>query len=337
MQTGPQPGSKRFVLHAAALLALAMPYARPAAALAPAPSAPGIAYFHHANPGYLGVDIEDLTAAQRKAFHLPPQQGVAVAAVDHDAPAGQAGLRAQDVVLRIDGQPIHTAAQAHALLRKSKIGQTMTLTVLRNGKTLVRTVKLANRSLLEKQAWSQHYSVPAPPQTGAPSAMAAPAPQPAAKNFTPQSTLSQPSSQSSNQPAAATAAKPAHPPAGFFSSTSSSFSKTFGANGLLMSWLPGTNALYTGVELDPLGSQLAEFFGITDETGLLVKSVDPRSPGERAGLRAGDIVLKVDDVPMTSRSKWQHVVHADRNRLLLIQIQRNGHPVTLTMSVHGTQ
>ncbi len=333
MQTGPQSGSNRFVLHAAALLALVMPYARPAAALTPVPSAPGIAYFHHANPGYLGVDIEDLTADQRKAFHLPQQQGVAVAAVDHDAPAGQAGLHAQDVVLRIDGQPIHTAAQAHALLRKSKVGQTMTLTVLRNGKTLVRTVKLANRSLLEKQAWSQHYSVPDPSQTGTPSGMASSTSQPEIKNFTPQSTLSQPSS----QPAAATPAKPTHPPAGFFSSTSSSLSKTFGANGLLMSWLPGTNALYTGVELDPLGSQLAEFFGISDETGLLVKSVDSRSPGERAGLRAGDIVLKVDDVPMTSRSKWQHVVHADRNRLLLIQIQRNGHPVTLTMSVHGTQ
>jgi hypothetical protein len=157
--------------------------------------------------------------------------------------------------------------------------------------------------------------------------------QPETKNFTPQSTLPQPTS----TPAAAVQAKPTHPPTGFFTTASSGFTKTFGANGLLMSWIPGTNALYTGIDLDPLGTQLAEFFGIPIDTGLLVKSVDPRSPGERAGIHAGDIVLKVDDVSMTSRSRWQHVIHADRNRLLLLQLQRNGKPLTLTMSVHTTQ
>ena len=104
-----------------------------------------------------------------------------------------------------------------------------------------------------------------------------------------------------------------------------------------MSWIPGTDALYTGVDLDALSPQLAQFFNVPGGVGLLVKSVDMRSPGERAGLRAGDIVLKVDDVLMTSRSRWQHVVHSGRNRLLLVQIQRNGQPLTLTLSVHATQ
>ena len=332
-QTGQQSGRDCSVLHAAALLALALFCALSATALVPTPSSPGIAYFHHANPGYLGVDMEDLTQAQRTALHLPPQLGVALAAVDHDAPAGQAGLRAQDVVLRMDGQPLHSAAQARALLHKSKIGQTMTLTVLRKGQTMVRTVKLANRSLLEKQAWSRHYTVPDPSQPNAQPGASASTRQPETKNSTPQSTLPQPTS----TPAAAVQAKPTHPPTGFFNTASSGFTKTFGANGLLMSWIPGTNALYTGIDLDPLGTQLAEFFGIPSDTGLLVKSVDPRSPGERAGVQAGDIVLKVDDVSMTSRSRWQHIVHANRNSLLLLQIQRNGKPLTLTMSVHATQ
>ena len=308
-----------------------------AVALAPVPSAPGIAYFHHTNPGYLGVDMEDLTPAQRAILHLPAQDGVALAAVDHDAPAGQAGLRAQDVVLRMDGQTLHNAAQARALLRKSSIGQTMKLTVLRNGQTLHRTVKLANRKLLEQQAWSRHYTVPAPAQPGAPvgtpatTAAAAPSPSGA-----------QPAAQSTPQPPArkpATAAQPAasHASTGFFSSASNSLGKTFGSNGLLMSWIPGTDALYTGVDLDALSPQLAQFFNVPGGVGLLVKSVDMRSPGERAGLRAGDIVLKVDDVLMTSRSRWQHVVHSGRNRLLLVQIQRNGQPLTLTLSVHATQ
>lgn len=332
-RTRQKSGWTGFVLHGAVLGALALFCARTIPALAPTPSAPGIAYFHHANPGYLGVDMEDLTPKQRTTLHLQPEQGVALAAVDHDAPAGQAGLRAQDVVLRIDGQPLHSAAQGRALLRKSKIGQTMTLTVLRNGQTLVRTVKLANRSVLEKQAWSQHYTVPAPAQPNPQPSADASERHPSIRDAAPQRAVPQPTS-----PVIAPAsAQPAHPSTGFFSAASADFTKTFGANGLIMSWIPGTNALYTGIDLDPLSSQLAEFFGVPGGTGLLVKSVDLRSPGERAGIHAGDIVLKVDDVPMTSRSRWQHVVHANRNSLLLLQIQRNGKPLTLTMSVHTTQ
>ncbi len=86
-----------------------------------------------------------------------------------------------------------------------------------------------------------------------------------------------------------------------------------------------------------MGPQLAKYFGVQGETGLLVGSVDLNSPGSRAGIRAGDIVLKVDDVQMTSRSKWQHVLHENRNSLLLLQIQRDHKPMTLTMSVHETK
>jgi serine protease Do len=336
-QTGQPAYRTRFAFQAAVLFALPLLCVCTAVALAPVPSTPSLPYFHHANSGYLGVDLEDLTAAERKVLHVQPDQGVAIAAVDHDAPAGRAGLRAQDVVLRINGVPLHSATQARALLRKSSIGQSMTLTVLRNGSTLTRTVRLANRRLLEKQAWSHHYTVPAPAAPGTQSGQSASTMQPPVKNFTAQSTLSQPASPSASTSTAATPAQGNHPSTGFFSAASSDFTKTFGSNGLLMSWIPGTNALYTGIDLDALGPQLAQYFNVPDGTGLLVKSVDLRSPGERAGIRAGDIVLKVDDTPMTSRSKWQHVIHADRNHLLLIQIQRNGKPLTLTMSVHGTQ
>jgi len=104
-----------------------------------------------------------------------------------------------------------------------------------------------------------------------------------------------------------------------------------------MSWIPGTNALYTGIEVNPIGPQLAKYFGVPGGVGLLVGSVDLNSPGSRAGIQAGDIVLKVDDVLMTSRSRWQHVLHENRNSLLLLQIQRDRQPMTLTMSVHATR
>ena len=48
-------------------------------------------------------------------------------------------------------------------------------------------------------------------------------------------------------------------------------------------------------------------------------------------------MLKVDDVPMVSRSKWQHVIHGNRNSLLLLEIQRDKQVFTITMSVHDTK
>lgn len=267
-------------------------------------------YFHHARPGYLGVDLEDLTPQQRATFHLQDKQGVAIAAVDHDAPAGHAGLHVQDVVLQINGRPVRNAAQARSILARTTVGQSVALMVLHNGQTSQKTVQLADRREVEKQAWSQRYSVPDP-----------------AKNATttaPQ--IQAPPAQQTTPP----------PPQGILGQASSEFSKTFGPNGLLMSLVPGASSIYTGLDVVALGPQLAQYFGIHDGTGLIVKSVDRNSPGERAGAHAGDIVLKVNDVPMTSRSKWMHVLREDRNSLLLLQVLRDHHPMTLTMSIHAT-
>jgi serine protease Do len=50
-----------------------------------------------------------------------------------------------------------------------------------------------------------------------------------------------------------------------------------------------------GIIGEPLGQQeqFAEFFGVKD--GVLVKSVLRSSPAEKAGIKAGDVIVKVDD------------------------------------------
>jgi serine protease Do len=55
-----------------------------------------------------------------------------------------------------------------------------------------------------------------------------------------------------------------------------------------------------GVECEPLGDeqQFAEFFGVKD--GLLVKMVASGSPAARAGVKAGDVIVKVDETRVGS-------------------------------------
>jgi len=214
-----------------------------AGAMSAAPGSMITSYFHHETAGYLGVDFEDLTSKQRSEFHLQSKQGVAIAAVDHDAPAGQAGLRAQDVVLEMNGQPAQSAAQLRGILRKTTAGQTVNLTILRDGQTIEKSVQLGDRKVVEQRAWSQHYTVPDPTQ---------------------ESAMDMQEGNPQAQP-------PAQPEQGFIGQATSELGKTFGSNGVLMSLIPGTNSLYTGVEVDILGPQLAQYFDVKDGVGLLVR------------------------------------------------------------------
>ncbi len=52
---------------------------------------------------------------------------------------------------------------------------------------------------------------------------------------------------------------------------------------------------YIGVMLDNLSDQLGNYFGIKDGDGALITEVVEDSPAQKAGLAAGDVILKVDN------------------------------------------
>src|SRR6185312_3022197 len=108
----------------------------------------------------------------------------------------------------------------------------------------------------------------------------------------------------------------------FLGSVPSEIGKTFSSNGGLMSYIPGTLP-YTGILFDVMSPQLAHYFGLKNSTGLLVKSIEPDSPGSRAGVLAGDVICKANDAPTSSRSEWNHVLKDNRHDAIKLQILRN--------------
>ncbi|MCK4301601.1 MAG: PDZ domain-containing protein [candidate division Zixibacteria bacterium] len=52
---------------------------------------------------------------------------------------------------------------------------------------------------------------------------------------------------------------------------------------------------FIGVKLQTLNKQLGEFFGVEKGRGALIQEVEEDSPAEKAGLKAGDVIVAIDD------------------------------------------
>jgi len=75
-----------------------------------------------------------------------------------------------------------------------------------------------------------------------------------------------------------------------------------------MGWRSAT----IGVEAESLDSQLAEFFGVKE--GVLVRSVVRGSPAEKAGIKAGDVIVKVDGQKVASPRDIQAALRSKRSQ-----------------------
>lgn len=95
--------------------------------------------------GYLGLFPEDLTNGQREQMGLEYDRGILVAEVYEDAPAERAGLRANDVILSINGDPVFQERQALLIAASTKPGDEIEVVVWRDGERFRTTVTATER------------------------------------------------------------------------------------------------------------------------------------------------------------------------------------------------
>ena len=97
-----------------------------------------------------------------------------------------------------------------------------------------------------------------------------------------------------------------------------------------ISSLSGSGAL-VGFEGQSLSPQLAEYFGVKD--GVLVWTVGPNTPAQRAGLKAGDIVTKVNGTPVTSPREISGLVRAKGAKMFSFTVIRNKKEISLNVEI----
>jgi membrane-associated protease RseP (regulator of RpoE activity) len=74
-----------------------------------------------------------------------------------------------------------------------------------------------------------------------------------------------------------------------------------------------------GAQTENPGRQLCEFFGVKDGECVLIRSVEKGGAAEKAGLKAGDVIVRVDNEKLTDRSDLRHALakYSDGGKLSL--------------------
>jgi membrane-associated protease RseP (regulator of RpoE activity) len=91
---------------------------------------------------------------------------------------------------------------------------------------------------------------------------------------------------------------------------------------------------FLGVALTDLTPELRAHFGVPEEAGALVARVEPGSPAEKAGIKVGDILTRIDGVAV--KSSWDvtgKIRKLDDGQQIPIEIWRNGKAQNVTATI----
>lgn len=210
--------------------------------------------------GYLGVTPQDLDQAYQEA--LGAKQGVVVSAVEKGQAADKAGLQRLDVISAVDGQTVTSPDELVAAVSGRRAGETIKLTVQRDGKTLTLTATLGDRKAIDDQRRRESGEEPED--------------EPSAK---PQGDLK-----------------------------SINLEKTYGFT----------------VELADAKNRLK---------GVVVTTVDPRSPAAERGLAPGVIISEVGRQPVNNLAEFNAQVKKAGGRPLLLFVQTPNGSQKITLAI----
>lgn len=188
--------------------------------------------------GWLGVEIDEVTAESAKGLKLSAVRGVVVKEVEPDSPAAKAGLKENDVITQYDGQVVEGTVQFRRLVRETPPGRTITLVVSRDGASQSFSVELGDRgALMQKRLQGMMRD---------------------------------------------------------FGGAHTFVAPNFDFNGPEAFSLMDNRTPMLGISAMDLTGQIAGYFGAPDGRGVLVLEVRSGTPAEKAGLKAGDVIVSVD-------------------------------------------
>jgi len=94
-----------------------------------------------------------------------------------------------------------------------------------------------------------------------------------------------------------------------------------------------TSSARSGLMVENITPQLGEFFGVKDGNGVLVRSVEKGSRAEKAGFRAGDVIVKINNHAVHDTSDFSHAVKSRTGNSVSVGVMRDKKEQTLNLAL----
>jgi serine protease Do len=235
--------------------------------------------------GYLGVYAENINRQNMGRYHMGSPRGVGITQVIPGSPAEKAGLRKDDVILRLDGENITSVRKLNRLVAEIAPDQTVKVTVSRGGSEQELTATIGKRDNVstvqglfggDPKVWKWE---------GYPKNFEG------LKNFKFENPLPE--------------------GCGF------DFDKENDLTFML------SNSRRIGVSTMSLNKQLADYFGIAGGKGVLVTSVTEDGPAAKVGVKAGDVITAIDGEAVDSPGDLSRVINRKKEGSVTLTVIRN--------------
>lgn len=91
---------------------------------------------------------------------------------------------------------------------------------------------------------------------------------------------------------------------------------------------------YLGIRFQPLTADLAKSFGLDTDKGALIANVEKDAPADKAGLKAGDIILEYDGKPISEGNELpRYVAMTPIDKKVRLMIFRDGKRQEVTVAI----
>ncbi|HJN38305.1 MAG TPA: trypsin-like peptidase domain-containing protein [Gammaproteobacteria bacterium] len=100
--------------------------------------------YHDVLPSKLGIENQSINGSLAKALNLKSLKGSLVNQVSPNSNASHAGIEAGDVILKINETSIHDPNHLASQIYIHRVDTSIKITLLRNGKELIKTIQLEN-------------------------------------------------------------------------------------------------------------------------------------------------------------------------------------------------
>lgn len=101
--------------------------------------------FKEVQRGFTGMEVKDIDADLAKKLNINNNLGVYISSVLAEGPADNAGLRAGDIIIKVNGRDIDSKSIFDEHIEYLRPGEKAKMTIVRNGKEMEFAVSLLNR------------------------------------------------------------------------------------------------------------------------------------------------------------------------------------------------